>query len=290
MSRAEMIDALGKMGFDTSTITDGVPDEVLAQMLAALPTEPSPAPDAAMADMSRDDMIAALQQAGYDPNELTGLSDEDLKALYDAEFPPEAAPAAAPVATMSERTPKKKEERVIKFSEISGLIASLVDAASKGIEKRFEMKLGAIRRQTASLDGNAKKSAVVKFCEALREEGKILPLNFDSVVARLLRADHVRRVHKFSEGGKTSYLTELDLQQDELRRGPILASFAERMKQPTSTTDSEVAAVENHFESFSESYKRISHTKEKMVAAYKIARRDNPRLTAKEFFTVPGSY
>src|SRR5262249_9907798 len=94
MSRQEMIDALGKLGFDTSTLTDGVPDGVLPQLLAMLEPEPTPAPAAQMAEPTPDEMKAKLADAGHNKEELDKMSDEELKAAHDAKFPPAVAQMA----------------------------------------------------------------------------------------------------------------------------------------------------------------------------------------------------
>lgn len=108
MSRDEMIQALGQYGFDPSKITEGVPDEFLADLLAKLQppagdgaAKAAPPPDATDMDeadgdgpapggeappaASRDEMLAALADAGYDPADLADLTDEELAELMEEE-------------------------------------------------------------------------------------------------------------------------------------------------------------------------------------------------------------
>ena len=47
-----------------------------------------------------------------------------------------------------------------------------------------------------------------------------------------------------------------------------------------------IQEAENHFEAYSESFKKTGTTKEKMVAAYKAERERKPGLTAKDFLNI----
>lgn len=108
MGRQEMIDALAKKGFDTSKLTEGVPDATIEEFLGKLqegaephaegdgspmpmndtPTEAPP--DASdMGEGDRDSQIQQLVEQGFDEAELQDLSDEDLQTLIDNPDDPE---------------------------------------------------------------------------------------------------------------------------------------------------------------------------------------------------------
>jgi Holliday junction resolvasome RuvABC DNA-binding subunit len=367
MDRQQMIDALAKLGFDTSVLTEAVTDEVLAEMLrtyekqdaeyaaehADKPTQPNEV-EKLDDTMTREQMIEALVGMGFDPAELEGKSDDELKGMLEQEsgepgeggamegqapaeqFEEVADPAAPPVedapptrdemiealvevgydrdelntktdqelsdlfsqeleaavqqmsdeeeAAKEEQAKQQEEEQMAKMGEVarfSEMVNSFKTMQSELAQVRAQ--LAETSRQTEQLRNNTKRANIVKFCEAMREQGKIMPAQYGAVVARLMRANSTNIVRKFNESGKKVNLTELDLQMREIEQAPALFVFSEKMKQPLTKADTEKAKIEQHFESFSESYAKHGTTKEKMVKAYLIARAKNPRLTAEGF-------
>lgn len=296
MSREEKIQKLVEMGYPADK-ADAIPDDVLDTFLEMLEPveEETPEPDTAMgddpmnpldkpmvdrmADMTPEEMQQALIGKGYAEADVMALSPEDLKTFYDQEFPAEPVePAAPPVAAMSERA--KGRLNHFADSQTRRLVDSLVKEAFKKIEARF----APVKNQVDTLELNTRRASVRKFCEVKVEEGRLLPAQFTSVYERLMRADNTKPIRTFSEkDGKIHLRTELQRQMDELDAAPVIFSFAERMKQPVGTIDSEKAKVEQHFTAFSEQFAKHGHTLEKRLKAFEIARKNNPRLSAADF-------
>lgn len=327
MDRQQMIDALQQLGYDTSLITDTIPDAALAEILRvyeanSAPAEGEPAPGGSATPMddgttpakkpedmtpvdpnapvdpndpnaqpvqqyddaapTRDEIVQFLVDAGAgDQATLSAMPDDQLQELFlqvvqSMQGDQGAAPAAPPddtAAQMAEKVKKMSERAYIK-----SIVTEAIAQALKGVDA----KLNAVTGQADRLIQNQKKADVVKFCEARRLEGKLLPAEFNDTVARLIRADS-RKVRKFSEGGKQVLKSELDLQMEELERRPIVVSFAERLKQPLQPGNDELAQVESHYEKFSEGFARAGTTKEKFVKAYQLLKKRDPHLTAADY-------
>lgn len=282
LSRDEMIAKLVESGEDAEALAAKSDEEVKAMFDQKFPPE---AAATAMAD--RSEMVAKLLEKGHSQEELDALDDAGLTALYDQEFP-----AAADATPMSERAKKQKRAKKpqsakpVTFAEIKDDVVGLVKQIVGEATRQLRADLGTTRGQTKQLLANTKRANIVAFCEALRNEGRLLPAEFTSVVERLQRADGTRVVRRFSDKGTTRSLTELDLQMDELRKRAPIVQFAERFVDPVTGADGEVQKVEQHFEAFSETYKKSGTTKEKLVKAFQSLRKSDPRYTANEFLNV----
>lgn len=256
MDRQAMIDQLAAMGYDTSKITEVMPDEALAMVVEMAkskapeaPVEPPPA-----ADMSA-----------------------------NAEPPPAPTPAAtapAPAPAPAPHVPTAQPSQVImKYNEDL---------------KRVKEELEAVKAQTEQQLMNAKKANVQAFCESMVKAGKLLPSEIDAtsgkptIVERLLRADASRVVHKFKENGKDIAKTELDLQMDEIRNRPELVSFSERIGQKPPKrdgADEELEKVQRFSEqaSFVKAQQAAGRTPADFVEGFKKARAKMPALTAQQY-------
>lgn len=196
--------------------------------------------------------------------------------------------------TQPQPQPQPKGPTPMKMSELAVLIRQEVAAAvraetgraTKQLQKHSEGAIAEVHRATAQVSAAEKKRGVEAVVERLSAEGRLAPVEAESIRKRLLRADSRTPVAKFSEGNKTIVATEYDLQVRELERRPTL--FAERFAQPgkggtAESEDAEVAKVEAHFEMFSERFGKINTTREELVGAFKIKRKQDREMTAEKF-------
>jgi hypothetical protein len=281
-----MLEKLAAAGVDVSQITDVVPDSVVADMcrLADGPADDFD-DDADPSTLSPDDAAKMKEMAVSNFKKYAercrkmGESDDALKTYLGGVKMPTGTPAAQDNLTAE------------KFSE---RVQPLIDAAVNAAVKRVESQFAPIQKQVHDFEANTKRASVEKFCEAMSQAGKIIPAEMDrgadgkqpTIVDRLLRADAHQKVHKFSEGGKTHALSELDLQMREIERRPVLVKFGERRVGTTKDAtagDDEKAKVEGHYEQFAEEFAKGQTTKEDFLKAFESARKSNPKLTAEKF-------
>jgi hypothetical protein len=177
----------------------------------------------------------------------------------------------------------------------------VVKAAVKEAVTQVRREFGAVREQTEQLSANQRRANITAFCEAQVKAGKILPSELDdaggkrpTLIDRLMRADARATVRKFSEKGKTLELTELDLQMREIEDRPVLLKYGERTRSSgrgsaaETPADSEIAKVEAHYEQFSESFQKLSTTKDDFVKAFKSRQKSEPGFTAERFLNISG--
>lgn len=232
MDRATLIQTLIGLGY-SQELCDSLPDEALAKLatesqalMAGAPT-PAATPPAQAGQMSDDDAPG-------------GDSDTDPASMSDATMPgttqcgDTAPPAPTPAGQPTPNAPgtPNPSKVVVHFSERMNKLQKQADAV--------EAKNKAAERMANQRVQNEKKHRIQSFCERMVKEGKILPAQIDqssghpTLQDRLLRADCIRSVHKFSEkpGGALIDATELDMQMREIETGPALQRFAERMPNP----------------------------------------------------------
>ncbi len=114
-----------------------------------------------------------------------------------------------------------------------------------------------------------------------------------TIVDRLLRADAKSKVHKFSENGKESTLTDLELQMKEIENGPVLTRFGDRAKSglpvgvsAKTVVEEEKAKVIAHVEKFSEEFRTMDMTAEEVARAFESKRKQDPTLTAEKYLNI----
>lgn len=202
-------------------------------------------------------------------------------------------PASEPEPTGGSGDPPPKKTTVThQFSEKA--VRQIVASAVAEVRKEFIP----IREQTEQLAANTKRANIQKFCEAMVASGKVLAAEMDpgdpknprpTLADRLMRADARTVVHKFREGGKEVALTELDLQMREIEARPVLQRFGERVKTGDSKpgdVEEETGKVRRFAESnadFAKALEAAGRTPEEYVAAFAKAKKENPRLTAKQY-------
>ncbi len=306
-SHDEMVKALTDMGYDPADLA-GKSDEDLAALLASEmnasqgaeppqqfdepPADPAAPPvDENAPAPTRDEMIEALVEVGYDRAELEGMPDEELADNFNQELDSHVQQMMEQGAatSFSEQTVANEDENEEAFKqlmrqiklELVPMIRSLV------VEKFSEVteKLATTERMAKQLANNTKRANIRAFCESMRNDGRLSPGKFDETMARLMRADN-SRVIKFTEkGGTKQALTDLDLQMREIRTSPAVVHFGEQLEQPNRPLATEVGKIKNHFEKFSETFKKHGTTKDALVSAFKKARAKRKGLTADQFIS-----
>lgn len=282
-SREKMVAALVAKGQSQEELDGKSDDEIKA--LYAVEFQPEQPAQMAEGDLGRDDMIAALKEMGHAEEELSALSDEELKALYDAELqqPPEE-PVVPPVPgpqgkpqVMSER--KRPMQQTDDSAALRAALRELIQEEICG----FRDELLGAKRDTEHFIGNVRKANIRTFCENLRDAGQVLPVELERTVARLNRAS-TAKLHVFSEKGHRVRKSELDLQMEELQARPPLVPLVERLGQPTTRVDGEIAKIKNHYARFAEKYHKAGiKNVSALIKAFKIERRRNPQVAANDF-------
>jgi hypothetical protein len=320
MSRDEMIAALVSMGKVKDEL-DAMSDEELENLynadvsgadhqdmmddgMAASPGMESYAEGDAM---GRDEMVNALLQAGHTDEDLKELSDEEIKDLYDAEVGSHASmsegdadddeevrdsvPSAIPNDPASSSPAYNQNQPppglVVKPGPVEKMSEKLIrQTVQKVIREELTPALKTAKQQTSQILQGAKRANIRQFAENLVKEGRLLRSEVPSTIARLMRAS-VGKVYHFSDKknpGQKVRKTELDLQMEELQARPIIVSFAERVGQPMTKLSSDVAKIKNHYQRFSDRYRKMGGPNlKKLVQAYKFLRKRRPDLTADEF-------
>lgn len=302
VTREEAIAAIkAAMPNVTAAWFDGIPDEKLVEMVAALPqpaTTPTEPPAAPMADetqpgmpaadpmsMSRDDLIAALTGMGQDAALLQGMDDQALRELAKTLMAsPMGEGCKDKVSPMSERpkpgkpqTPAEKAaaETMTRFAEMNRQL----DAEQKALAGRK----AAFRRQQAEA-----------FCEDLVRKGVLRPFEKADYVETLARLDDTAPVHTFTEGGKTvAGLTAFARKQKELAARPVVVRFGEKV--PTGGgaggEKPDKAAAVQKATAFAEANERplkaAGYTPQRFVAKFAEMFDANPDLALK---TLPDEY
>ena len=157
----------------------------------------------------------------------------------------------------------------------------------KVVAEELTPAVSTAKEQVGQLLQVPKRQNIEKYCEDLVRNGKLLRAEKARTIARLMRAD-TNPVFKFSEKKKTGETvqvkkSELDLQMEELEARPLVLKYAERIAQPLSSPNTEVAELKNHFRRFSEQYAKTGTNWKKMVGAFKKYRQQHPGATADQF-------
>lgn len=330
MNRDEMLKQLSDLGCDTSVITDTVPDEVIAEWLRTASASQEP-PDEELDEEGEKETGDATGHDDADADRTQDTTDHDdapqmpadttdtaaMAEYYSAmgeycakkmaEFPDPSAPQVAGVgggATTKNGEPvPKKKTTTVHFSERD--VRKIVGVAVKTAKEEIRKEFAEVRTATRSLSDETRRASVQKFCETQVQAGRLPPSALDTgdpkaprptVVDRLMRADHRRKVHKFSERGSDgkpteTELTELELQMKEIETGPALWKFGEKLKGPYTVQTAEtedVAKVEKFHEENAPRFAGAGLSKEKLVDGWKKYKAANPEITTEKFLTAQG--
>jgi len=275
--------------------------------------------DAPPAGVSRDEMIQMLQEYGFATDILEKMDDPELAEIIRVyksgmqemaeekvppeppktpeakmgETPPDTTKAYPPGAKLSEppmATPSTDPKKIVMHYSEGGEQKTLeidrtTHQAFQLMLKPITDTLGAARQDVQKFQEAEKKKSIDARLDVLIKQGKVLPAEIDAGLKdQLYRADGVQ---KFSDG-----LTELDKQLAILEKRPAIAKFHEIGKTGPGGTatafseNAEVAAVEQHYEQFAETFRKTGTSKDDIVKAYKSAAQREPGLTAKAFLKI----
>jgi hypothetical protein len=280
MDRSALIEALSQHGIDPAMITDEVPDELLMAIVQAM-GEVSESPEAT--EQPAEEPVEHAEEVEH--NEPDG--DEPPMHPHDAEGATKLMEHAkkyfekhcgqmAEVGEMGDLgVLKKKPGGMAKMSELESLIEKIlttkVQASLAEVQKFHEQQLA-----------GQKKATVDTILDELVKTGRVPPVERESERQGLLLLDN-QTVHKFAERGKVLSLTAFEQRVKQLRARPSL--FAERFKADTQpgAEDSEIQKLEQHYETFSESFKSLRTSKEEFLSAFKKLRERAPDTTAEKF-------
>lgn len=270
VNRDEMLSLVTKFGV-TDTIAQMMSDEILTDLVRVIQTQAAPQPGTVNAE---------------------GDANKDQAATpatppVAAAVPP--APAAAPVAPTADLpaanpnvpvpNPQLTPSQVtVKYSEE---LNAAVKAAVAELLKPVQATLDSTKGDVEKFKEDVKREGIDARLGVLLKQGKVTPAAIDAGLRdQLYRADAVK---KFSDGK-----TELDKQFAVLEAGPVVLKFNEQVKGGKPNPDTEKAAVEQHYEQFSEQFSRAGTSKETLVKGFEIQRKTQPRLTAKEYLGLAG--
>jgi len=188
------------------------------------------------------------------------------------------------------KDPAMNSEKFVKLSELPGLIAKGVEAALKsGTDKR----LARIEKFADDTEGRFKKNNVDAILQGLLKEGRVTPKQLDrtnvaNVHDELMRTDASTVLHKFTDKktGSVVEMTAFDLRVQQLREGPVLIKYSERVKgdgtNPDGEEEAKVAAYAERPEVV-DVLKVKGETPQQYVAKFNELRKKDPTLTAARY-------
>ena len=225
----ELLEALSEAGFDTSIVTDETPAAILAEAARVVGDYAERAKK--LADEAVEEEEEEEEEEAPAPEEEEEEDEEMMSEFADiekkiAEFAAKAKGRRAPKGasdTMKSLYGRKdikdpealggwlsRQSEANKFSETSAKVRKL--------ERVIEDRLKAERK--AGIDARLK---------ALLGAGKVLPAEIDGGLKDSLYAANDDPVHTFSENGKTTKRSQLEMMFRSLEARPPIAKFAERM-------------------------------------------------------------
>jgi hypothetical protein len=221
------------------------------------------------------------ERAQYHSSKLEKYAGMCGKKMAEPTVPSDPAEAMDPTdpsraTTMSEKVDTKAVAAAqATLAALNKQIAETrrkAEQAEKFAEKRLEAE------RVAAID--AELDAAVK-------SGRLLPAQREAR-RKVLLALSPAKVVKFSDAdGNEQTTSQLDLALEELRTGPEVFRFSERLKSPAGrkdAEDAEVRKVEEHYEQFAEQFG--DYSKDALVEGFKKGREVDPSLTAAEFLGV----
>lgn len=273
VDRAAMLEMLGQIGFDASTITDATPDNVLAEIIRVY----------------KGMMAADAAEPGEPPQ--PGTQHSDLPAIAP---PPAPAPVPAPPAPASSipGVTGQPTQVTLKFGEkdvdLNQVLTPIVNAAVAAATKPIQDKLSAAEQSVSKFQEAEKKKSIDSRLDLLLKQGKVLPAEIDAGLKdQLCRADAIQ---KFSDGQ-----TELDKQLNILEKRPVILKMSEQVKGGkggVGNADDEAKKVQRFAEedpSIGRALQATGKTSADYLAGFAAAKAKNPSLTAKQY-GVPDAY
>lgn len=196
---------------------------------------------------------------------------------------------------MTAEDTKKFSEQITATAEAAA--AKKFKAMEANLRKQMEADATSVLNVLKTEKEATRKRAYQSFCEEQWKAGKLFPGEYKPLISKdadaghgtllalLLHADNAERVHKFSEapGKPVQQLTQAQLLMKTIEQRRSI--YKERVPTGGKPTDGneEVAAVEAHYESFSETFAATRTTKENFVKAFKAQQAKNPKFTAAQY-------
>lgn len=185
-----------------------------------------------------------------------------------------------PVA--SDNSQPKKTTVTHQYSEqrMVALIRQELKHALEGDVKASIQQLQKFREEQLQ---TARRASSEEIADQFVKEGRLPPAERDDFVESLYEADDTK-VRKFSEGGKTVQLTARDRLIRTVKNRNSL--FSERFKDPANTAGSAAEGetiVAEHFDRFSEDYRKNGYTREQFVKEFNELNDANKALMLQEY-------
>jgi hypothetical protein len=254
MDRSAMMAALEERGFDTSLITDDMPDELLAEILrcgqpdqdqgdgsqqyTAEDLIPAPAGAKTITDATLAEGCSKMDDMDSDRGDVGGVYADDSKDNLDnlprnkgsSPMVPVSTPYAGNTSQLATAGASKHPKNIkISYGELKGAISQIVREEISQAIKGQQTTLQELNKFSEEQRASNKRAMVTSFVEAELKSGRIKPFELDdsdpnrrTLFQRLMAADSRQIVHKFKDAkGQTVEKTELDLQMDEIRSHPV---------------------------------------------------------------------
>ncbi len=233
MDREQLAQVALQLGLSQATI-DLLKDDQLAAVVLELQAKAAGMPPGA-ARSAPETPPAPNQNAEFE----SASGGRDSKG-HGADFPDERQ---AMMARMREAGTLKSHAEIPSAPTAGGAQPSQISMKYAELERKhaiLERQIQEREKLETERSRQAHEALVSAFCERMVKEKKILPSEMDktsktpNLYHRLLRADPVKRVHRFSEGGRTVEKTELEMQMAEIEAldpAHLTRFFSEKLPQ-----------------------------------------------------------
>jgi hypothetical protein len=268
VSRQDMLDTLADYGVDTS-----------AEGIANLP-------DAGLAEIVR--VLSSTARADEPAPPQSQMADDPAATTATPPLPAVPTPTADMSAGAGQGGAQPTSVTV-KFNEET---QKAIDAAVAKAIAGVGGKLATIEKTADDRLADEKKAGIQSFVERMVKEGKVLAAARPSLIEQGMLQD-AAKVHKFSDGVSQ---TPLDRWKKTIEDGPVILSFAERMKVGAGDTAGtgdpaavEVAKVQKFCErpEVASGFAKIGINAAKKVEEFKALQKKDPTYTAERFIGQP---
>lgn len=311
------------LGIDP-TLLQGVPDEAIATVLAAM--QANPGTDAAGGDapappdgqMAEGDDEEEMKKKGL-LQQFAALTGDQLEAMWaKVDDAGEKGTTKAGQSAYDKSSMRGKWSEDEEFADQPGAVRTATTPSngspaptsgnpnphpkSVTVTQKYAEQQRQLAAKYAELERFAeqqlaanKKALVKTELDALVAAGKVLPSERDGGLDDVLFAADSAKVMKFAEKGKVVEKTAFDLLLGTLKKRPVLMSFSERCKDPVRNgrehEEAETAKVQRFSETaqFANTLAKAGKTPESYVKTFQEYRKKNPAITA-EKYGVPAEY
>ena len=310
IDRDEVMKKLQEHGLSADALAE-CPDAALAEMLRALDAKE------AEKEGEKDDPVEVEEKGGAEPDgdekkpdemgeesamrkDTMGLvgpdsSDEKMAAHHAHMASMYAGRCAAKYSEEEDRLAQTHKRLAAKFAARAKTSTRTGATNMSETDKRIaaqERRLAEIEKYSEARLDAERRAAIDAEIEAACKAGRLLASQKADRRALLLSLS-TAKVVKFSDGGKETTTSQLDLALRELRSGPVLVRFSERLKATggkgagkdggRQEDDAEVAAVRANYQAYSEQFAGANLSEDDLVNAFEFQRKTRPGLTAEQF-------